>query len=80
LPQEPLTWRRSRHKERFVGYHRNGYRANGLRGERVGVRHVDVQVGELSLEATCDDVCGGNDSDSTMFDERGAIARNGELV
>jgi hypothetical protein len=48
--------------------------------ENVGVRHVDVQVGELSLEATCDDVCGGNDSDSTMFDERGAIARNGELV
>jgi hypothetical protein len=47
LPQGPLTRRRSRRKERFVGNHRNGHRANGLRGESVGVRHVDLQVGEL---------------------------------
>jgi hypothetical protein len=32
------------------GDHRNGSRANGLRVERVGVRHVDVQVGGHQLE------------------------------
>jgi hypothetical protein len=52
VPQGPLSGRRGRRTGRFVGNHRNGYRANGLRGERVGVRRVVVQVGELSLEAT----------------------------
>jgi hypothetical protein len=50
LPQGSLKVAAVGVRSVFWGKHGNGSRANGLRVERVGVRHVDVQVGEHQLE------------------------------